>query len=453
MKTDRIIPSFSCQLFSPASPLRGLFTLLIALLTVIGSANRALGETTLLTSDVFGTNAGNATMTGDYNTGHGYQALSNNTSGANNTANGTAALAANTTGGNNVASGYAALGSNTIGSANVANGSQALFINTTGSNNTAIGAQALGNSIGNNNLAVGEGAGVNLTNGNNNIYLGNIGQKNESNTIYLGQQGLQKTAYVAGIYGTNVNGGAFVVVTATGQLGTTNIIALTGPQGPSGTNGTNGANGTNGTSATVTIGTTTTGAAGSSATVSNSGTAGAAVLNFTIPTGVTGATGATGTAATVRIGTTTTGAVGSSATVTNSGTAGAAVLNFTIPTGATGAVGMTFRGVWTSNVTYAVNDTVTWGGSTWLSVTNANLGHNPGTDTGADWTVLSAAGTVASGMWLVTPTNAPTPADCLLLGTTTMSYKSKVITTNASNGRVTTKTVTKTLNLNLYQKN
>ena len=55
-----------------------------------------------------------------------------------------------------------------------------------------------------------------------------------------------------------------------------------------------GTGGTGGGSATVAVGTTATGAAGSSAAVTNSGTATAAVLNFTIPQGATGAVGATG---------------------------------------------------------------------------------------------------------------------------------------------------------------
>ena len=45
---------------------------------------------------------------------------------------------------------------------------------------------------------------------------------------------------------------------------------------------------------TISIGTVTTGAAGSSATVTNVGTNGDAVLNFSIPVGATGATGAQG---------------------------------------------------------------------------------------------------------------------------------------------------------------
>jgi hypothetical protein len=55
--------------------------------------------------------------------------------------------------------------------------------------------------------------------------------------------------------------------------------------------------------------------------------------------GVTGATGPSGAAATVSVGTVTTGAAGSQASVTNSGTANAAVLNFTIPQGAPGTGG------------------------------------------------------------------------------------------------------------------
>ena len=49
--------------------------------------------------------------------------------------------------------------------------------------------------------------------------------------------------------------------------------------------------------------------------------------------------GPQGAAATVTVGKVTTGAAGSSAAVTNSGTSGAAILNFTIPRGAAGAQG------------------------------------------------------------------------------------------------------------------
>lgn len=122
----------------------------------------------------------------------------------------------------------------------------------------------------------------------------------------------------------------------------------TGATGAPGSTGATGATGAAGTAATVTVGNVTTGNAGTNAQVSNSGTTTAAVLNFTIPRGDTGLTGATGpaggtgpagTAATVTVGNTTTGTPGSNASVTNSGTTTAAILNFTIPQGAVGATG------------------------------------------------------------------------------------------------------------------
>ena len=74
----------------------------------------------------------------------------------------------------------------------------------------------------------------------------------------------------------------------------------TGDAGPMGPTGPMGPQGPTGAAATVTVGSTTTLEPGQSATVNNSGTSGAAVLNFGIPkgekgdTGATGATGATG---------------------------------------------------------------------------------------------------------------------------------------------------------------
>lgn len=69
--------------------------------------------------------------------------------------------------------------------------------------------------------------------------------------------------------------------------GATGPAGATGATGPQGATGATGAAGPAGTAATVTVGTTTTGASGSSASVTNSGTASAAVLNFTIPQGPT----------------------------------------------------------------------------------------------------------------------------------------------------------------------
>lgn len=93
-----------------------------------------------------------------------------------------------------------------------------------------------------------------------------------------------------------------------------------------------------GLAATISVGSVTTGAPGSSASVTNTGSSSAAVLDFAIPRG---ASGIDGVAATISVGSVTTGVPGSSAAVTNAGTANAAVFAFTIPRGDTGAQGAT----------------------------------------------------------------------------------------------------------------
>ena len=137
-----------------------------------------------------------------------------------------------------------------------------------------------------------------------------------------------------------------------------------------------GTKGDTGTAATIAVGSVTTGAAGSAATVANSGTAGAATLNFSIPQGAKGDTGNAGVgvssatvngsghliitktdsstvdagsvvgtqgdkgdagdAGTITINAVATGAAGTDVLITNTGTASAALLNFTIPKGDTG---------------------------------------------------------------------------------------------------------------------
>ena len=42
------------------------------------------------------------------------------------------------------------------------------------------------NASGDNNTAIASGAGSNLTSGDNNLYIGNPGEANESNTIRIG---------------------------------------------------------------------------------------------------------------------------------------------------------------------------------------------------------------------------------------------------------------------------
>ena len=67
-----------------------------------------------------------------------------------------------------------------------------------------------------------------------------------------------------------------------------------GPKGEKGDTGSQGPQGVSGTAATITVGSVTESAPGGDASVTNSGTASAAVLDFVIPRGETGPTGATG---------------------------------------------------------------------------------------------------------------------------------------------------------------
>ena len=72
------------------------------------------------------------------------------------------------------------------------------------------------------------------------------------------------------------------------------LAAVPGTSATGFSKGDKGDTGPQGPAATITVGTTTTGNPGSSATVSNSGTSSAAVINFTIPRGDVGATGSQG---------------------------------------------------------------------------------------------------------------------------------------------------------------
>ena len=183
-----------------------------------------------------GFNALGSNTNADNNTATGVEALLFNITGNNNTATGVDALRNNEVGRNNTATGFNALSSNATGSFNTANGVNALFsnagdkntatgfgalLNTTGSSNTAEGFRALANSTGSNNTALGSNAGINLKSGNDNIYVGAPGLSPvESDTIRIGQGGVQKAAYIQGISGATVPSGLAVFVAGNGQLGT-----------------------------------------------------------------------------------------------------------------------------------------------------------------------------------------------------------------------------------------
>ncbi len=135
-----------------------------------------------------GVNAGNLTMTGQYNTATGSYALYNNTEGNYNTATGGTALYHNTTGDYNTATGARALYYNTTGDDNTAMGTDALFNNTTGDSNTATGAGALrSNTTGWLNTAMGTDALFNNTTGLSNTAIGMA-------ALYSNETGDQNTA-------------------------------------------------------------------------------------------------------------------------------------------------------------------------------------------------------------------------------------------------------------------
>ncbi len=95
-----------------------------------------------------GYNAGNVNMGGSgadgtVNTGLGFQALQNVSTGWINTAVGAYTLTANTAGSHNTAAGGWALHGNTLGFSNTGIGAYALHSNTTASQNTAVGVEAL----------------------------------------------------------------------------------------------------------------------------------------------------------------------------------------------------------------------------------------------------------------------------------------------------------------------
>ena len=140
-------------------------------------------------------------------------------------------------------------------------------------------------------------------------------------------------------YNVTVSTGTTVSTTYSPVVTSVTVSGLIGPKGDTGT------------AATVAVGTVTTGAAGSSAVVANSGTSGAAVLDFTIPKGDKGETGNTGNTGpanslTVPIGGVTTGAAGTSASATITGTPPNQNLYLTIPRGDKGDTGA--QGDWSA---------------------------------------------------------------------------------------------------------
>ncbi len=122
----------------------------------------------------------------------------------------------------NTALGYKALTTNSSGFSNTAVGDRALQKMTLGGNNTAVGLLALPDATqAAGNLALGSGAGSGLTTGNYNIYVAaSPASGTETGTIRIGSSPWQTEAFMAGVSGVGLSGGAPVYVNAAGQLGT-----------------------------------------------------------------------------------------------------------------------------------------------------------------------------------------------------------------------------------------
>lgn len=159
----------------------------------------------------------------------------------------------------------------------------------------------------------------------------------------------------------------------------TNLGPIQGAEGPQGQQGAPGQ------AATIQVGEVTTGEPGSQATVTNSGTENAAVLNFAIPRGATGQTGPVGATPNLTIGTVSTLEPEEQATASITGTAENPVLNLGIPQGQQGSPGQT--GLTAEQVIALIYPV----GAIFPSVNNVN----PGTYlTGTTWELFGSGKTL-----------------------------------------------------------
>ena len=164
------------------------------------------------------------TGTGNYNSGFGKDALSQNighsnsafgngtlriTSGGFNCAFGNNALSGNTTGGYNCALGTRALSGNNTGWRNIGIGHRALESNVVGNNNTGIGYASLLYNVGNNNVALGFWTPRNLLSGDSNIFIGvetASGLLHGSNNVFLGKVYVTRAPSTTALAGNDTNG-------------------------------------------------------------------------------------------------------------------------------------------------------------------------------------------------------------------------------------------------------
>lgn len=180
--------------------MRDSFARSLAFIGVLTIWEAAYGQVPGTNDTTDGTNTGmgtgalsgpNATLTGEYNTGSGYDAIYNIGSGTGNTAIGALAMTFTTSGIYNTGCGFEALFGNSegsTGSLNTGVGTAALFSYSTGSNNTALGYEALfSTTTGDSNTALGYYALYNNTAGNYNDAVG-------YQALFRNKVGIQNTA-------------------------------------------------------------------------------------------------------------------------------------------------------------------------------------------------------------------------------------------------------------------
>lgn len=163
----------------------------------------------------------------------------------------------------------------------------------------------------------------------------------------------------------------------TGYTGAGNFTGYTGYSGYTGTTGYSGYTGYTGAGAFTGY----TGYTGNTGYTGYTGQAGAGTgyTGYTGTTGYTGYTGAPGTA---------TGYTGYTG---YTGPAGVGSTGYTGYTGYTG-IQFTWRGAWSSGITYAINDLVQYLGSSYLSLQNSNTNNTPALGGTAFWDLVAEIG-------------------------------------------------------------
>lgn len=201
-----------------------------------------------------------------------------------------------------------------------------------------------------------------------------------------GPQGPTGATGPAGASGPQGPAGAAGPTGATGPIGSAGPqgpagpTGLTGPQGPQGPTGLTGPQGVQGLQGPTGL----TGAQGPTGPMGLQGPQGpTGPIGLQGPTGVTGLTGPQGVQGP-------TGPQGLPGLPGPQGPTGPMGL-----TGPTGPAGLQWQGAWINGATYAIDDAVSHGGSSWIAIA-ASVGDEPGVS--ANWQLLAEAGSVVGAV-------------------------------------------------------